>query len=120
MIELIDIRYVRLGTADLAHAVSFATKTIGLELVRSGDGHAYLRGDDRDHNVYYFEGDPTDHTVGFEQVADAPGHRHARSAVAARAALSSTQHTGDVFALRRFLAQIHPHAWPPSSWHGAF
>ncbi len=66
MIELVDIRYVRLGTADLANAIRFATETIGLELVREGDDHAYLRGDDRDHNVYYFAGDPSDHTVGFE------------------------------------------------------
>lgn len=69
MIDLVDIRYVRLGTADLAGTVRFATETIGLELVREGDGCAWLRGDDRDHNVFYFDGDPADHTVGFE-VAD--------------------------------------------------
>lgn len=66
MIDLVDIRYVRLGTADLADAVRFATETIGLELVREENGGAWLRGDDRDHNVHYFDGDPDDHTVGFE------------------------------------------------------
>ncbi len=95
MIELIDIRYVRLGTADLAHAVDFATQTIGLELVGKGPGHAYLRGDDRDHNVYYFEGDPTDHTVAFEvpdedaflnaeRVLDSAGIPHERGTDAGR------------------------------------
>lgn len=71
MIDLVDIRYVRLGTGDVDAAIGFCTDTMGLELVRRENGGAYLRGDDRDHNVYYFEGDPTDHTVGFEVVTRA-------------------------------------------------
>lgn len=66
MIKLVDLRYVRLGTADLNGAIAFAQDIIGLELVGRENGGAYLRGDDRDHNVYYFEGDPSDHTAGFE------------------------------------------------------
>ena len=66
MIEIVDIRYVRLGTADLAGAVRFATETVGLELGEHDDNHAYLRGDQRDHNIYYFRGDPNDHVLGFE------------------------------------------------------
>jgi 2,3-dihydroxy-p-cumate/2,3-dihydroxybenzoate 3,4-dioxygenase len=66
MIEIVDIRYCRLGTPDLDRAVRFATATIGLELVDRGDGCAYLRGDDRDHNICYFEGDAADHTLGLE------------------------------------------------------
>ncbi len=66
MIELVDIRYVRLGTADLDGAVGYATGTLGLELVGRENGRAYVRGDDRDHNICYIEGDPKDHTVGFE------------------------------------------------------
>lgn len=66
MIKLVDLRYVRLGTADLNGAIAFAQDIIGLELVGRENGGAYLRGDDRDHNVYYFDGDPTDHTAGFE------------------------------------------------------
>lgn len=66
MIEIIDLRYARLGTADLEAAITFATELVGLELVRR-EGHcAYLRGDDRDHNICYIEGDPSDHTLGFE------------------------------------------------------
>lgn len=66
MIKLVDIRYVRMGTADLNGAITFATDIIGLEPVGRENGRAYLRGDDRDHNVCYFEGDPSDHTAGFE------------------------------------------------------
>ncbi len=66
MIELVDIRYVRLGTADVDGAVRFATEMLGLELVGRENGHAYVRGDDRDHNICYFEGDPKDHTLAFE------------------------------------------------------
>ena len=69
MIEIIELRYARLGTADLEAAIAFATDLVGLELVRREGNCAYLRGDDRDHNICYMEGDPTDHTLGFE-VAD--------------------------------------------------
>ena len=66
MIELVAIRYVRLGTADIEGAVAYATETLGLELVGRENGRAYVRGDDRDHNICYIEGDPRNHTVGFE------------------------------------------------------
>ncbi len=66
MIELVAIRYVRLGTADIEGAVAYATETLGLELVGRENGRAYVRGDDRDHNICYIEGDPRSHTVGFE------------------------------------------------------
>ncbi len=66
MIELVAIRYVRLGTDDLDGAVRFATEALGLELVGRENGRAYVRGDDRDHNICYLQGDPKDHTVGFE------------------------------------------------------
>lgn len=72
MIELIDVRYARMGTADLEGAVRFATEIVGLETVRREDGRVYLRGDDRDHNVVYFNGDPKDHVLGFE-LADEQG-----------------------------------------------
>ena len=66
MIKLADIRYVRLGTEDLDRAVAFATELVGLELVARENGCAYLRGDDRDHNICYFDGDPRDNTLAFE------------------------------------------------------
>lgn len=66
MIEIVDIRYCRLGTPDLEGAVQFATELIGLELVGREEGAAYVRGDDRDHNICYFDGDPADQTLGLE------------------------------------------------------
>ncbi|HEY6133631.1 MAG TPA: VOC family protein, partial [Rubrivivax sp.] len=70
MTELQQIRYVRLGTRDLGAADRFAREVVGLELARSEQGARYYRSDERDHTLVYFEGDPSDHTVGFE-LADA-------------------------------------------------
>lgn len=66
MIDLRDIRYVRLSTRDLAAAGRFAREIVGLEFAREEAGAQYFRSDDRDHTLVYFEGDPGDHTVGFE------------------------------------------------------
>ncbi len=66
MINLLDIRYVRLGTANLDAADGYARDVLGLELARSEAGGRYFRSDNRDHTLVYFEGDPSDHTVGFE------------------------------------------------------
>ena len=69
MINLHDIRYVRLGTRDLEGAACYATSILGLEeAARTGDS-VYFRSDTRDHTLVYFEGDPADHTAGFD-VAD--------------------------------------------------
>lgn len=66
MADLHDIRYVRIGTDRLDESVDFAIKILGLELV-SRDGHAaYLRGDDRDHNICYVKGAGAGHAIGFE------------------------------------------------------
>lgn len=70
MIQLKDLRYVRLGTRDPGAAAEYALKILGLELVRREGNAVYLRGDDRDHTLVYFKGDPADHTAGWE-VADA-------------------------------------------------
>jgi 2,3-dihydroxy-p-cumate/2,3-dihydroxybenzoate 3,4-dioxygenase len=66
MIDLHDIRYVRLGTQDLAASTRFATEVLGLEIARKSDKVVYLRSDNRDHTLVYFEGDARDHTTGFE------------------------------------------------------
>ncbi len=73
MVDLHDIRYVRLGTRDIDRAIDFATKIVGLELVAREGGCAYFRsdraatgGDTRDHTLVYFEGDPNHQTAGFE------------------------------------------------------
>lgn len=61
-----DIRYVRIGSEDLDESIQFATKILGLELVRRETGAAYLRGDDRDHNIVYTQGRNSGHVVGYE------------------------------------------------------
>lgn len=66
MIDLHDIRYVRLGTRNLAAADQYAQQILGLERVRTEAGSHYYRSDGRDHTLVYFEGDPADHTIGFE------------------------------------------------------
>jgi 2,3-dihydroxy-p-cumate/2,3-dihydroxybenzoate 3,4-dioxygenase len=66
VIDLWDIRYVRLGTRDRAAADRYAQGIVGLELARDEAGALYYRSDQRDHTLVYFEGEPTDHTVGFE------------------------------------------------------
>lgn len=66
MINLQDIRYVRLGTSDLAGSVKYATDLLGLEVARREGKSVYFRSDNRDHTLCYFEGDPQDHTAAFE------------------------------------------------------
>ena len=76
MIELWDIRYVRLGTRDLDSATRYARDVVGLELGAREAGAHYFRSDGRDHTLVYFEGDPADHTVGFE-LRDSDALEHA-------------------------------------------
>ena len=64
MINVTGFRYCRLGTADLEDTVTFAKDIIGLEVVGRENGAVYTRGDDRDHNICYFQGDPRDQTIG--------------------------------------------------------
>lgn len=71
MIELVDLNYVHLGTRDPESAARWAREIYGLEEVGRGAGRIYLRGDDRDHNLCYFEGDPGDQTVGLAVADDA-------------------------------------------------
>jgi 2,3-dihydroxy-p-cumate/2,3-dihydroxybenzoate 3,4-dioxygenase len=73
MINLHDIRYLRIGTPDLESAITFATDIVGLQLVAREGKTAYfrsdkveIRGDTRDYSLAYFEGDPADHTIGFD------------------------------------------------------
>jgi len=69
VIDLRDIRYVRLGTRDLASAAHYATAILGLEPAGRDAGSAYFRSDARDHTLVFVDGDPRDHTAAFD-VAD--------------------------------------------------
>jgi 2,3-dihydroxy-p-cumate/2,3-dihydroxybenzoate 3,4-dioxygenase len=79
MIDLLDIRYVRLGTCDLGTADRLARDAIGLQGVRKEHGACSYRIDSRDHTLVHFEGGPADHRVGFElrcaDALDAAGRR---------------------------------------------
>jgi 2,3-dihydroxy-p-cumate/2,3-dihydroxybenzoate 3,4-dioxygenase len=66
MINLLDVRYVRLGTRNVEEATRYAQQILGLELVRTEQDARYFRSDNRDHTLVYFESDPRDHTTGFE------------------------------------------------------
>jgi len=70
VINLHDIRYVRLGTRDLAGAARYATSILGLAEAGRTEAAAYFRSDSRDHTLVYFDGDPSDHTTAFD-VTDA-------------------------------------------------
>jgi 2,3-dihydroxy-p-cumate/2,3-dihydroxybenzoate 3,4-dioxygenase len=66
MISLRDIRYARLGTTDIDSAATYAKRILGLEEVRRTSRAVYLRGADVDHTLVYFNGDPADHTAGWQ------------------------------------------------------
>jgi 2,3-dihydroxy-p-cumate/2,3-dihydroxybenzoate 3,4-dioxygenase len=66
VIDLRDIRYVRLGTRDVEAASRYATSILGLEAAGRANGTRYFRSDARDHTLAYFEGDPSDHAIGFD------------------------------------------------------
>mgnify|MGYP002085326660 CR=1 FL=1 len=66
MIELKDVVYCRLGTADLAGAEWFAVNILGLEVSERRRGATYFKSDAREHTLCYFEGDPQDQVTAFE------------------------------------------------------
>ena len=66
MINLCDIRYVRLGTRRRSEAERYATSILGLERVREEAGAAYFKSDWRDHTLVYFDADPSEQALGFE------------------------------------------------------
>jgi 2,3-dihydroxy-p-cumate/2,3-dihydroxybenzoate 3,4-dioxygenase len=66
MIRLQDVSYVRLGTADLEGATTFATEYLGLEISYQTKDTVYLKSDQREHTLCYFAGSPADQTAAFE------------------------------------------------------
>ena len=66
MINLHDIRYVRLGTRDADAAARYAVGILGLEEAGASKGCRYFRSDGREHTLVYVDGDPAEHSVGFE------------------------------------------------------
>lgn len=66
MIDIEQLRYVRLGTRDLHAAVEFGRRILGLQLIDRSATAAYFRSDCRDHTLVFFQGEPTERAVGFE------------------------------------------------------
>ncbi len=73
MINLHDIRYLRLGTADLESSIKYLTDIVGLQLAAREGKTAYfrsdkvgVRGDTRDYTLAMVEGDPADQTIGLD------------------------------------------------------
>jgi 2,3-dihydroxy-p-cumate/2,3-dihydroxybenzoate 3,4-dioxygenase len=66
MIKLQEVSYVRLGTADLDGATTFATEYLGLEISYQSKDAVYLKSDQREHTLCYFAGSPADQTAAFE------------------------------------------------------
>ena len=90
MIELKEITYVRLGTADIELAEKFATTCLGLEVSDRSRKSLYLRSDERAHTLYYSEGNPEEQTVGFEVESEA----QLQAAAATLEAMGHAVHAG--------------------------
>jgi 2,3-dihydroxy-p-cumate/2,3-dihydroxybenzoate 3,4-dioxygenase len=61
-----QLRYVRLGTGDLAAAAQFARHILGLEQVDVDDTQVLFRSDFRDHTLAFTKDSPREQSVGFE------------------------------------------------------
>jgi 2,3-dihydroxy-p-cumate/2,3-dihydroxybenzoate 3,4-dioxygenase len=101
MIRIADMQYVRLGTNDVDRAVKFLTETVGLQLMRRENGRAYLRGDDRDHDLCYFAGEPGDHTVGLK--VETRAELESAAAELGRNGIAVTRGTAEECAERRVM-----------------
>ena len=64
VIEVEQLRYVRLGTRNLPAAIDFAQRILGLQLIEKTDEQATFRSDFRDHTLVYEAGDPAQQSVG--------------------------------------------------------
>lgn len=65
MIEIEQLRYVRLGTKDLSASTDFAQRILGLELVERDESQAAFRSDYRDHTLVFTVG-AGEQTIGLE------------------------------------------------------
>ena len=97
MIEIEQLRYVRLGTRDLPAAIDFAQRILGLQLVEKSDDQAAFRSDFRDHTLVYEVGDPSRQSIGLEVRSEATLER----AVVALAASGIAATTADTSVLAR-------------------
>lgn len=98
------LRFVRLGTKDLAGAADFAQRVLGLQAVDKTDEQVFFRSDDRDHTLIYRLGDPNEQVVGLE-VRDAAALQHAKKSLTQRG-VAVTEGTAEEAARRKVRAFI--------------
>lgn len=116
MIAIEQLRYVRLGTPDLAGAIDFAQRILGLQLVDKTDEQAFFRSDYRDHTLVYVRADKPFAVVALElrdmetlaaaeQALGAAGYRVTRGGAGeaeqrkVKAYISFADKSGNVFEL---------------------
>ena len=97
MIEIEQLRYVRLGTRNLPAAIDFAQRILGLQLIEKSDEQAAFRSDFRNHTLVYELGDPSRQSIGLEVRSEATLER----AVAALAEIGIATTAADASALAR-------------------
>ena len=66
MIAIEQLRYVRLGTPDLAAATDFAQRILGLQIVDKTPDQVFFRSDYRDHTLVYARADKPSCAVALE------------------------------------------------------
>jgi 2,3-dihydroxy-p-cumate/2,3-dihydroxybenzoate 3,4-dioxygenase len=66
MVELEQLRYVRIGVDDIGHAANFATRVLGLEPIDRSQQIATFRSDFRDHTLAFTAANGGTQTVGLE------------------------------------------------------
>jgi 2,3-dihydroxy-p-cumate/2,3-dihydroxybenzoate 3,4-dioxygenase len=116
VIEIEQLRYVRLGTRNLPAAIDFAQRILGLQLIEKTDEQATFRSDFRDHTLAYEVGDPSQQSVGLELrtqaaldaavaalaangITASPANAHALARRKARAMASFRDRSGNTFEL---------------------
>src|SRR4029077_14275332 len=66
MVELEQLRYVRLIASNLSSAADYAQRVLGLEPIDKSEGIATFRSDFRDHTLAFVTGDHAMPSVGLE------------------------------------------------------
>jgi len=110
LIAIEQLRYVVLGTANLAAAAQFAQGTLGLEPIDRTPERATFRSDDRDYTLAFVAGEPATQAIGFE-VRETKALDIAFDALRARG-LRAARGTADECALRkvRDMLWFHDHS----------
>lgn len=89
MIAIEKLRYVRLGVADLAKTVDFATRVVGLQPVEAPEPTAMFRSDYRDHTLVLYPSEIPRQAVAVELRSEDALNKAARCLLEAGYAITS-------------------------------